>query len=207
MNRHGVIPRTLVVAVVMLGAAVASPLVFSLLSPSQSAQGGEPQVLLLASDDLGAYSQLKAIQSASRMTSLDQVHAVVQVAPAVVIVDSAYVGKLKSGDLRSLVDSGSAVIGLGIPISELNDLTNFELELGELNTKFTGQLPEQQEPDLPFYSLVWRTPEGANPARFSRLQQFVSDGFFERIVRDFKLKVQGLIRDGDRVVPLEEYGQ
>jgi hypothetical protein len=127
---HGISRRTLIAAVLMLASAIGGVAAFSLLDgDSELAQGSEPQVLLLTEGDLKDFARFEPIASASRVDSLDQARAVTRQAPAVVVIDSAFAANLKSGDLRSLVGGGSAVIGLNIPLGQLNDLTGFEEEL------------------------------------------------------------------------------
>jgi len=210
MKRHGLSRRTMFTAIVMLAAAVGGVVGFSLLdNESEPAQGSEPEVVVLASGDLGSFAEFQSIVEASKVNSFAEANALAGVAPAVFVVDSSFATSLKTGDLRSLVSSGSAVIGLDIPLSQLNDLTGFEEELKLLNPRFAGQLPPQDKPAVSgqFYSLVWRTPEGANPAYWGRLQHALSDGLFEAVVNGYKLRVQGLIADGDGVVPIEQYGR
>ena len=207
--RQQVSLRILITTLLMLGTAVGGVFGLSLWDrESEPAQGSEPQVLVFAGGDLGAFGEFDSIASASRVTSIDEVRAATQGAPAVIVIDSALAANLKSGDLRFLVNGGSTVVGLNIPLGELNELTGFEDELRSLNPRFAGQLPTQDATrSEPFYSLVWRTPEGSNPAYWGRLQHSLSDGLFTAVINRQKLAVQGLIADDGNVIPIEEYGQ
>ena len=206
--RHGVSSGTLITAVLMVAAAASGVLGLSLLTDSSPpVRGSEPQVLLLAEGELGAFAEFQEIAGASRVATFDELKALSGAEPAVVVIDSAFATNLRSGALRPLAAGGSAIIGLNIPLSQLNDLTGFEDELRSLNPRFAGQSAVGR-PARPgeFYSLIWRTPEGANPAYWGRSQHSVSDGLFEAVVREHKLLVRGLFAENDTQIPLEEYG-
>lgn len=208
MKSQPISRRTLTTAAIMLAVAAGAVIGLSLFGgDSKPAQGSEPQVVLLSDGDLGVFAQFQSIASASRLDQLRELPAATAGGSAVVAVDERFAADLAAGDLRPFAASGSAIIGLGISLNRLNQLTGFEDELRTLNPKFADQLPSEEVPTVPFYSLVWRTPPGANPARWSRLQHYVSDGLFEVIVGHYKLRVRGLYSEGDRVLPLEEYGE
>jgi hypothetical protein len=210
MKPHGISRRTLTTAVLMLAAAVGGVVGFSFLGgDSEPAQGSEPQVLLLVGGDLGGFTEFESIAKASRVESFDEAKAVTQAAPALVMVDSTFAANLKNGELRSLVTGGSAIIGLDVPLGQLNELAGFEEELRSINPRFAGHGPPDEQPASAgqFYSLIWRSPEGSDPVYWGRLQHSLSDGLFEATIRQHKLLVQGLINEGDRVVPIEQYGR
>ncbi len=110
-------------------------------------------------------------------------------------------------DLAFVFENGSAVMGLNVPLDRLNEITGFRDVIGALNTKFGESTAKPATFDGQFFSLVWTTTPGQQPAYWSRLQHELQPRELSVILSDYRLRVVGLIREDGRVVPLEDYGK
>jgi hypothetical protein len=210
MIRHRGRRRILLAVIVALGAVLSGALGISALDRDpEPAQGSAPMVIVLAGDDLDDFAHFDVVADAHAVATLEQADAMTRESRALVFVDAAFAAKLNPGDLQAIASNGSAIVGLNVPLARLNDLAGFQDELKSINPRFAEHPPEGDRPARPgpFYSLVWRTPPGANPSQWGRLQHSLSDGLFDVVTRHHKNLVQGLITDEDGVIPLEEYGR
>lgn len=160
----------------------------------------------MAYGDLGEFARFEVFGEATRVDNLE---VAIASGPALFIIDEAAAATFQDGDLRPIVSSGSALIGLEMSRYDLDRLTGFGQELQELNPNFADYLGPRSVSDEPpgTYSLLWRTPPGTEVARWKTLQHNLSDGMFDMVIERQKLLVRGLTRDGDEIIPLEDYGQ
>lgn len=170
--------------------------------------GGPAEVYLLSAPGAVNPPGVTNVQAVHRVATLQELQSVM-VPPALVIVDRSAVNGMPLASLRSLVSQGSAVVGINVSLEELSALTGFDEELSAMNPQFskaasTTTLAPSFTGD--FFSLVWRTPPGAQTAYWGRVQNDLTPSLFSAIVSDYRLRVRGLVMENGAVVPLEKYG-
>lgn len=199
--------RRTFVGVAALVIAGVSALVATTLTrgDSPTANGAEaPVILFTRSAELPTIAEFTGSE---RVSSLDELKRRIAQGPAVVVVDQEATTNMAATDLAFVFENGSAVMGLNVPLDRLNEITGFRDVIGALNTKFGESTAKPATFDGQFFSLVWTTTPGQQPAYWSRLQHELQPRELSVILSDYRLRVVGLIREDGRVVPLEDYGK
>lgn len=203
MKTSRISPRIAGIAVILaLSLALLTVIGWSLRE--REAQGAEAELFVLSAQSSSS-SFAPGLADAREVNSVASLK--LQVAgPAVIVVDRSAVPGLVSGSLNEFAEKGYALVGLNVPIDQLSDLAGFSAEVAEIDPRFGEKelTPVQFKGD--FFTVVWRTPDGAQTERWSRGQQDFSPQLFDAVVADLKLRSAGLARDNSgNLIPLEEY--
>ena len=203
MSTSHISPRNAAIALILaLTLAVLTVVGRSL--GGHEARGAEAELFVLSAG-AGSSSLVPGLAGARDVNSVASLK--LQVAgPAVIVVDRSAVPELTAGSLNEFAAKGYALVGLNVPIDQLSDFAGFSAEVAEIDPRFGEKelTPVQFKGD--FFTVVWRTPDGAQTERWSRGQQDFSPQLFDAVVADLKLRSAGLARDDSgNLIPLEDY--
>lgn len=192
-------------------AALIAFAVFHAATGSESHASGQSAEVYLITGSASSSATLvrlaPEIAAAHRASSISEVMSLSGGEPAVVMIDEEYAKTLAPESLHQLAAAGYALIGLNIPLDKLGTLTEFKGELGSINPMFSDGFDSKPATFVgPFFTIEWRSPPGANPALWGQSQHELTPGMFAVILKDYRLRVRGLIANSKgTVVPLEQW--
>jgi hypothetical protein len=199
-------PKTLLACLAVLALALLTAWYLS-RDDSPTASSAEAPVVVLSAP-AAALPALAELEAAERAGSVADLRARLARGPAVVVIEQDTASSIEPGELSFVFDSGSALLGLNVPIDRLNEIAGFENVIGAINPKFNeggGAKPASFSGE--FFSIVWATAPGQEPAYWGRAQNDLKPSVFSAMLSDYRLRVVGLLRDDGKIVPIEEYGR
>lgn len=147
---------------------------------------------------------LAALAGARRVSTFDELKALVEPGSLLVIDHSAF-ADIDPRFLRQWLRMGVPIIGLDVPLSDLAEASGYLDTLEEINPMFVASRRLPPAPSGDSYSFVW---VATDPARHSGAgQKDMSSGLFSADLGRLSLAARGLVLDPVRgdIVTFGEY--